>query len=142
MLNILRNSVIVAPCDHQVNVCSLAWREAGPQEGQSLQSQAQILLSLVSVQREEQAGGALREQPLQALCFSGGLVKATCVEGRIEDVWLDSAQTMKGLSEDACSELAVYQNLRENTERLVHKDCTYITGSYKLDSSLRSVISQ
>lgn len=50
---------------------------------------------------------------------------------------------MKGLPEDACGELAVYQNLRGSTERLVHKDLTYITGvliPYKLDDSLQSLI--
>lgn len=35
---------------------------------------------------------------------------------------------MKGLPEDTCGELAVYQNLRGSTEILVHKDLTYITG--------------
>lgn len=113
MLDILSNSVVVAPCHHQVNTCCLARREAAPQGGQSLQGQAQILLSLISVQREKQAGGPLRKQPFQALCFSGRLVKGTCVEGGIQDVCLDSIQTMKGLPEDACSELAVYENLEE-----------------------------
>lgn len=50
---------------------------------------------------------------------------------------------MKGLLEDACGELAVYQNLRGSTERLVNKDLTYITGvliPYELDDSLWSLI--
>lgn len=67
-----------------------------------------------------------------------------CVEGGIEDICLNTAQTVKGLPEDACGELAVYQNLRGSTERLVHKDLTYITAlliPYELVSSLRSSIS-
>lgn len=128
MLNVLRNSVIIAPRNHQVNACPLAWRKAAPEDCQSLQSQAQILFPLISVQREKQTRGALGEQPFQTQCFRGQLVKCACAEGRIEDVCLDTIQTMKGLSEDTCSELAVYQDLRRSTERLVHKGCTFITG--------------
>ncbi|KAF3839793.1 hypothetical protein F7725_018510 [Dissostichus mawsoni] len=114
MLNILSNSVIVAPRHHQVNTRSLACRKEAPQGGESLQSQPQILLPLVSVQREKHAGGPLGKKPFQASCFSGLLVKGTCVEGGIEDIRLNSSQTTKGLAEDACEDDIVLHPAEED----------------------------
>lgn len=123
VLNVFGDSVVVAPHHHEVNARSLARREAVPQGSQRLQSQPQVLLPLVSVQREKQAGGSFGEQPVQALRLRGRLVKGARVEGRVEDVRLDSWQTAKGLPKDACCKLAVYQNLWGST-KLVHKDLT------------------
>ena len=65
------------------------------------------------------------------------------VERGIEDICLDTAQTVKGLPEDASSKLAVYQNLR-STERYGYKDLTYYRFFkfffFELSSRLRSVI--
>lgn len=61
-------------------------------------------------------GGSLRKQTLQALSLSGCLVKGLRVQGGIEDICADSTQTPKGLSEDPCSELAVYQNLKNKRD--------------------------
>lgn len=111
VLHVLADSVVVAARHHQVNARSSARRKRAPQRRQGSQGQAQVLLSLVSVEREEQVGGSLRDQPPQALRFSGRLVKCARVQGGIEDICLDPCETLKGLPEDSRGELAVYQNL-------------------------------
>lgn len=90
---------------------ALAGRQGAPQGGQRLQRQPQVLLPLVSVEGEEEAGGPFGEQRVQALGIARRLVKGASVEGRVEDVRLDSCKTAKGLPEDTRREVAVYQNL-------------------------------
>ncbi|TNN75657.1 Protein transport protein Sec61 subunit beta [Liparis tanakae] len=64
--------------------------------------------------REKQAGGSLGEQPSQAVCLTGLLVKGMRVEGGVEDICLDSSQTTKGLFEDACEDDIVLHPTEED----------------------------
>ncbi|KAG7282207.1 hypothetical protein CRUP_034954 [Coryphaenoides rupestris] len=89
VLHVLGHPLVVAPRHHQVDARHLGRGQRALQSRQGLQRQAQVLLALVAVQREEEAGGVLGQETGQLLSSAGWAVEAERVEGRVENIDLD-----------------------------------------------------